>query len=111
MNLYLDSVELKPGSGNYTYAYQWSTWDFDSKERTASNILVGMRLLLTCLSLIQGFLKHSFILRTLALAHLTGIGGNGEDDGRDELDKPIGALILSMQAVRGTHIVSFRLII
>jgi hypothetical protein len=49
----------------------------------------------------QGFLKHSFILRTLALAHLSSISGNElEDVVEDDSDKPIGALILAMQAVR-----------
>jgi hypothetical protein len=48
----------------------------------------------------QGFLKHSFILRTLALAHLTSINENEEDTLGDDSEKPIGALILSMQAVR-----------
>jgi hypothetical protein len=65
--------------------------------------VVCMRLVLTSLSLVQGFLKHNFILRTLALAHLTGIGGSGEDDSTDRFGKPIGALILSMQAVRDNN--------
>ena len=47
MNMYLDSVELTPGSNNYTYAYQWATWDSDTMERTASIVLLSMRLELT----------------------------------------------------------------
>jgi hypothetical protein len=83
-----------------TYAYQWFEWSPDPKERAVSVLLTCLYLLLTTWRLIQGFLNHSFILRTLALAHLTSIKGNEDDDGGDGTEKPIGALILAMQAVR-----------
>lgn len=52
---------------------------------------------------IQGFALNDLVLRTFAFAHLDGI-----DDFAEE--KPIGALIYSMQAVRDSVIFSSRLL-
>jgi hypothetical protein len=48
----------------------------------------------------KGFLNQNFILRTLALAHFTVIDGNDNTNFKGDSNKPIGALILAMQAVR-----------
>jgi hypothetical protein len=59
MKMYLDPIEVTPGSGNYTYVYQWSTCDPDSDERKASILLAYMRVILMSLS-DSGFLETQF---------------------------------------------------
>jgi hypothetical protein len=41
MNMYLDSVELSPGSGQYTYVYQWAEWNPVTKKRKVSIYDIG----------------------------------------------------------------------
>lgn len=55
---------------------------------------------------IQGFALNDLVLRTFAFAHLAHL--DGIDDFAEE--KPIGALIYSMQAVRDSIIFSSRLL-
>jgi hypothetical protein len=52
----------------------------------------------TITHLSQGFLQNEFILATFANAHLAHLATNHPGD-----EKPIGVLILSMQAVSGAH--------
>ncbi|KAM6491820.1 hypothetical protein JOM56_012679 [Amanita muscaria] len=77
IELYLDNIVVCPDTDQRMYAYQWDEWD---GENDTTNF---------------GFLKNEFILRTFAIAHLANIPGL---DSFEE-DKPVGALLLAMQAV------------
>ena len=37
INAYLDKASLSLDSNNFTYAYQWGEWDFETKERHVSS--------------------------------------------------------------------------
>ncbi|KAM6488993.1 hypothetical protein JOM56_015546 [Amanita muscaria] len=66
------------GDGEYdTHAYQWAEWKEDGAEK-------------------KGFGENSLVLYTFANAHLAQIQAISEDV---EKEKPIGALLMSMQAV------------
>ncbi|KAK2462444.1 hypothetical protein APHAL10511_005541 [Amanita phalloides] len=72
----LEEDPIGPDADLFTYAYQWSEWSVDPAER-------------------KGFALNDLVLRTFAFSHLAHL--DGIDDFAEE--KPIGALIYSMQAV------------
>jgi hypothetical protein len=93
ISMHLASAELKvtPDHMYKMFAYQWSDWSEDPSERKVRASLP----IVTFQSLSQGFGKNPFILYTLANAHLAFL-----DDTNDLMnEKPIGTLIMSMQAV------------
>ncbi|KAM6499936.1 hypothetical protein JOM56_005444 [Amanita muscaria] len=77
IGLHLEKIVVCAETDQCMYAYQWAEWDSEQNIRT-------------------GFLKNDMILRTFGIAHLASIG-TGLDNFEEE--KPIGALLLAMQAV------------
>ncbi|KAM6489425.1 hypothetical protein JOM56_015142 [Amanita muscaria] len=77
IGLHLEKIVICAETDQCMYAYQWAKWDSEQNIR-------------------MGFLKNNMILRTFGIAHLASIG-TGLDNFEEE--KPIGALLLAMQAV------------
>ncbi|KAK2459268.1 hypothetical protein APHAL10511_008713, partial [Amanita phalloides] len=80
VKLHLDSTELKvtPEYTYKTFQYQWSQWNEDPTQR-------------------RGFGQSDLVLYTFAVSHLTYLSKIEIEDLMNE--RPIGALILLMQAV------------
>lgn len=93
-----DEQTIKP---LMTASFHWREWNDGKKKKVSTDTSRDMMLI----SVSQGFLQHQLILRTFALAHLAGL----EDIDERTDDKPIGALILSMQAVSPSF--SFKLVV
>ncbi|KAM6491427.1 hypothetical protein JOM56_013201 [Amanita muscaria] len=74
---YLSKVPVGDDGEHDTHAYQWAEWSGNGAEK-------------------KGFGENSLVLYTFATAHLAQIQGVSEDI---EKEKPIGALLMSMQAV------------
>ncbi|KAM6496627.1 hypothetical protein JOM56_007100 [Amanita muscaria] len=77
IGLHLEKIVVCAETDQCMYAYQWAEWDSEQNIR-------------------MGFLKNNMILRMFGIAHLASIG-TGLDNFEEE--KPIGALLLAMQAV------------
>ncbi|KAM6490252.1 hypothetical protein JOM56_014229 [Amanita muscaria] len=89
INAQLQKVPIKSGSELNMYAYQWHDWN------NGVNSEVRVFPSLASISSLTGFAQSDLVLRTFALAHLAALGDY--DDFSKE--KPVGALILAMQAV------------
>ncbi|KIL54640.1 hypothetical protein M378DRAFT_18705 [Amanita muscaria Koide BX008] len=75
---YLSKVPIAPKSEFDTYAFHWANWKEDGAIKT-------------------GFCQNNLILHTFAHAHLAHIKLEGVESFGEE--KPIGALLMAMQAV------------